>query len=1091
MSRPGLARLAALVALVVSGACSDTTVTPPSQLNFDRPIDISFACYGGLRITDGGTATPDQQVTTTAQPVEACTIRSGDRAANEPTPVPPGQEDLTSMGGAPIGGAEWYGFVLQSGPGTVSLSRFQTKPSSLFGGGDIVVQDSDPLTPGKNGISVGEDPVAIVGDRSGCWQLVANAGSCDLSALEVNTALDLDPDVNVVRLDVKNTAGERIDAKPAVMVATPGQATIGAACPATPTGLVYISYPSCHLVAAVDASTSTIVGGVRFDTVGASIVQPAELATLSCPSECARGELGTTAIRPIAIDFQEGEVGSVGTQQRLLIGAENSSVVTLIEIDEATSLPASVHPIPLEDPTGGLGVTAVALAPQIGMGGASGSINDDLASGGKFNFAYAITTDDTIRVVALDGAVEAGGGAAADLVECDTQIDPRVIYDVRSPRELSCFPVGRPTTPARRSGAKGPGIELVGDGIPTSIEIFRADSLVNDPRLRAPGKLVGYFGVITATNGATFILNVDDDDYPDFEDPGAPLEVQLPLAIAHQLRDALPERNLRALIEESEGVFSPICDTFGPDPDGQAGNSGGPRTTATPTRNIPSGAIAPEKAPELPFLRQLLCTGSDTTRAVPDLGFAAPDDVRELAYPDLRAVRDETWTLTWEGSLSNDRGDADTDGPAVRTSQIAVDGSGMRIVDATAPFCHAGVEDHDVVQLRGCDPSRGDAECPLGYSCFVHPQSQIAGIGACMLSDEADRLAEACKDFLTSVRRYTVGRAASGELRLLPRKSVLSTTPIEGCVDDAQCEALGDYAVDLPSSAHPRDDATAPDKRVWACMADPDRAPLDGPGQTGKRCVETCSETSECTVGRVCRAGVCMEGVVPPQACVNAPQRYELRAGQAFAVIGTTSGFVHSTIRDPSTDRCVRDPNAHPFEVGRIPLDPPACDPTADVRTGRLPDGTFEPNPCALTVDHTESVPVYIDDTCAAANPSTMLETRQAPGIRFRNRGVTMTLVDPTYPGDATCVRDRMGGLGNIPLVFGGYQLSWRQTAGFRPLVLPITPAFPVRVVKGPTESIWIIDHGDFLSTNFAQPSTRGRVYRIEAQGLTQINILE
>jgi|GEM_PF-4293820 len=38
----------------------------------------------------------------------------------------------------------------------------------------------------------------------------------------------------------------------------------------------------------------------------------------------------------------------------------------------------------------------------------------------------------------------------------------------------------------------------------------------------------------------------DDDDYGDYEDPNSPLAVDLPLAIAHQLRDAVPLRGLLA-----------------------------------------------------------------------------------------------------------------------------------------------------------------------------------------------------------------------------------------------------------------------------------------------------------------------------------------------------------------------------------------------------------------------------------------------------------------------------------------------------------------------------------------------------------------
>jgi hypothetical protein len=231
-----------------------------------------------------------------------------------------------------------------------------------------------------------------------------------------------------------------------------------------------------------------------------------------------------------------------------------------------------------------------------------------------------------------------------------------------------------------------------------------------------------------------------------------------------------------------------------------------------------------------------------------------------------------------------------------------------------------------------------------------------------------------------------------------------------------------------------------------------------------------------------------MDSVVPPQACVNAPQRYDLRAGEAFTVIGTKSGYVHPIHEDNGA--CVADPAAHPFLRGRIPLEAPACDPTADPRTGRRPDGTFEPNPCSTTVDQTENAPIYLAGTCSLGTPTSQMITRQAPAIRFRNRGMNLTIVDPYYQGDQMCIGDRAGTLPKVPIVFPGYALSWRLAAGFSAEVLGISPAFPVKVVRGPTDSIWVIDEGDFLSTSISQASTRGKVYRIEPQSLI-INLLE
>ncbi len=1079
-----------LAASLVAVACSDSTTNAPTQLNFDRPVDIAFACHGGLRLTGGGAASPDQEIISSAQPIESCNVRSGPRDSVTDKPAPPGQEDMT---GSIVGGASYYAFVLQSGPGTVALARFETKPATAYAGGEVVVVDVDPLTPGKNGITVGEDPIAIVTDRVGCFEVIANKGSCDLSTLEINSIGLLNGDATsratVNRVNVTNAAGQPISARPAAMVVEPPSGVIGNSCPATPTGLVYIAYPGCHMVAGVDVSavdangqpTARIVTSITFAADGTATVGD---GNVSCPSECDGAGTVSAGFRPVALDLEFDE----RTGRRLLaIGADNSNVLTAFDLDPAyrpTTTAPSVQ-VPLENTTGRLGLFSVAISPQIGMGGNSGIINDDTSTGGLHQFIYAVANDGTVRVTDV----------AALPRECDTQIDPRFIHDERSVDTLSCLPLGDSDLP-RRPGARGPGIELTGEAVPTSIEIFRVEPLTNDSRDPGnPARLIGYFGIITAANGLTYVLNVDDDGFADFvgdgeeSDNANPLATQIPLVIPHQLRDNV---QFRGLLAEDEGGF--VCDNPGPDPDASGAQAGGTRMTGTIQRTVPTGALAPEKFGGLPSIRQVFCDATNAEaedRPVPEIFFSAPIDVRESVFPDLRAARpDETWTLTWEGSLSLDASGTAVDGPAVRESQMFADGAGIRMVDASKPYCEAGVEPYDILQLRGCDPSLGDNGCPIGYTCFVHPQSQVAGLGACMLTDEAERLANACRDFLVSLRRYTIRFSKSGELQLLPRKHELSTTPITGCTDDAQCEELADYAAALPSSANPIEAAPATDSHTWACREDPDRRP-GGNGSPLKRCLMTCETETDCVAGTVCSGGYCMESVTPPQSCINAPQRYELRAGEAFAVLGTRTGYQHPIIADPNGN-CVRDPAANPLLAGRIPLSAPACDPTADPRTGRRMDGTYDPNPCELTVDESEYQLNYVGETCTLGTPDESIVTRDATGLRLRNKAMTLTLVDPTYQGDLRCHGDRAGTRQDVPLVSPGYQIAFRQTAGFIPLVLSgISPSFPIKVTRGPGQSIWVIDEGDFLSTSITQPSTRGKVYRVESHALGVVNLLE
>src|SRR5689334_6983067 len=138
-------------------------------------------------MTDGGAATVDQKIIIGAHPVQSCNVQSKPSVSNK-KPVPSGHEEIAD--GQAIPSVSWYAFILQSGPGTVALGRFETQPSQSFGGGDVVVLDADPLTPGKNSISVGETPIAIATDRIGCFEVIANQGSCDLSELSINSVFD-------------------------------------------------------------------------------------------------------------------------------------------------------------------------------------------------------------------------------------------------------------------------------------------------------------------------------------------------------------------------------------------------------------------------------------------------------------------------------------------------------------------------------------------------------------------------------------------------------------------------------------------------------------------------------------------------------------------------------------------------------------------------------------------------------------------------------------------------------------------------------------------------------------------------------------
>jgi hypothetical protein len=998
-------------------------------------------------------------------PAVGCSSRS-ERLAPDGAPpegAPPSQRELAA-GESAVGPVNWYGLILEGGPGTVTPVQIATADDS------ISTLDADPLTPGPNGIAVGAEPVGIVVDVAGCHAITANAGSCDLSLLDVGSAVDRTPGATVERLAVRSASGAPVLARPAAIVAEPSTAEdVGFACPARPTGIVYVAYPSCHAVAAVRADTGTVVGGIRYSAAGVPAVFTGEL---TCPRECGASEPSTPGTRPVALDLElDARTGT----RRLVIGSDNSATIDVVELDLGF-LPLSISRIALESPRGDLGIVAVALSPQIGMGGDSGTVVEDMSSGGELQFVYAVATDGTVRVADVSSLQR----------ECDTQIDPRFARAVTDVRRLSCFPVGDPTNPPRRPG-RGPGMRLPDGAVPLSVDIVRGLPTPSDMRGRAdPARLIGHFAAVSASDGSTYIVTIDDDDLVDtysLQRPAVPASN----VMAHQLRDSTPGRTPTA--EESD----PECTNAAPV---ISGGQGGTARTSTPVRSVPDGTITdPDKRLVLPSIRQVKCeyrvdapTADDPDRTLPafrpvsELAFGAIAE-RTTTLPDPSDLPDETWTLAWEGAYS------------AHEATVRVDGAGTRVVDASRRFCEAGVERFDFVQFRGCDPAASGA-CPSGYVCYVHPESTIQSFGSCMRSGEAERLRDACRDFLTSFRRYTVKTAKSGELLLSPRRHELRATPVDGCTSDSQCESLASYAVGFGLIPRPGAGASP----AWTCEADPDRAPIGG---TGKRCLARCTTTTDCVSGTVCQGasgasrGYCMEGVAVSQSCVNGPQRLELRASEAFAVLGSASGFAHPIVEGPG-GVCQRDPLAAPRIAGRIPLEPRdpvsgavrRCDPAANPVTGALPGGGYEPNPCATTAIHEQPKITRGGGSspCEINASTTETVTLTLPAVKLRNLGMNLTLVDPYYAGDATCPLDRGGSLGKIPHLVPGYTLTFRVQAPSRPQRVRYgtrTPSIPVRVLRGPRDSIWVVDEGDYLSTSSTAASTRGNLFRAALTDLT------
>lgn len=1114
-------RSTGLISLFLLSACaSDVQVN--EVFNLERPSAVAFGCWGDLRITAGAAPNVDQPVVSSAMPVHLCQAFADLPLEDDRTPkldadgnripddIPPGQEVLINENGEPIREIEVDGtrrtvvapsswtfvsFILQPTSGSVAVA-IQSATEPLTPG----IFDADTYTPGRNAIPIGTNPVDLAVSSDGCYLLSANAGSCDLSALDITTALESQEQTRVDRITLTNSTGEVLEARASDIVTEPPTPDIGFTCPTQPQGLAYVAYPDCNWVAAIDVATGEAVAGIQFGDGTVEITD----GSVSCPAQCGLGASPASRVtiggpgRPSKLHLDEA-----GT--RLFIGAENLPAVTWVELD-ADHLPVTVQQVALEGEVGVLNLAATEVIP---LGGDACSATT--AAAGQGQFVYAVTTDSTVRVVETLNRQ----------VECDTQVDPRYLADTRDVSFLTCMPVGDVMTPPRRSSARSPGIHfprLVGssneagllditdfEGVPIDVAFASVDTGENDSTgdplctdgKYCPQQMVGEVALVTTADGGAFVVNVDDKCYPDFERADQPLEVAMPLALAHQVRDAANDRTLLAFTSDT-GDSRPTC----ANPGTNTSLVGGPRAAGGVIRGFDESRMAGSKVFHQPTVRAQLCDAIDEdgevafTNLASDLAFTAPVEDREAAFPDLMSTRNELVRMTWEGLVSDDAGGVSLDGPRVRAGAIEV-GADLRLTDPSRPFCRAGVEPHDILELEGCDPTRGDAQCSLGSTCFVHPDTptSLLGSGICIPEDRVEELADTCRDFAITTRRYTIVETNVGDVRAVPRRRALDQTPIDGCVSDDECQDLYRVSVDLASADHPVTIRNAtcdedmqlldcPDGYVcqgtecvlendyqFACAEDPSRRP-------GKAwCQMTCATSDDCQDGYSCDAdGFCVAGQMPPAECASGLQRYRLRVGESFAIVGEYSGFLHNRVVDDA-GACVEDPTPDPLKIGRVPLTAPPCE-------GDGP-GDLTPNPCSLTVEHSDIVPdVRFNEsagTCDVVdgNDAGKFATRQVPAIRIQQPGARFNVANISTRGDANCIGDLNGSSAPFPAVHPGSSFRFDILAGFVPLGLNLLGSvYPARIAPSPDGTLWVLDQGDAFD-QFGRIIRRGQVVRL------------
>jgi hypothetical protein len=1131
--RPAALLVAALLGLGLSG-CEDTPLAPVFR-TLDSPVDMAFTCYGRLRLTQGQAPTDTQPIVTSPMPGEACggwnaveiEVDDNDTPMDESddqeilvVPPPAGQGpiglDLGSVLSAEDRSAlldEWqaavalYGFALQQNEGSIALVR-----QPLGGTANAALVDADPFTPGTNVIPVGVQPVGIATDPTGCHVMTANAGSCDLSVLEVATVLSR-TEVPVARsVPVRNAAGEILAARPRAIASQVASAPIGVECADSPDNLVYVAYPDCNAVAVVHAGTGEIRASIVFGDGGSVVLGDGNLS-------CGAAACGEPTTPPVVESPDAGPAPDAGLPDagapdasvpapdagvaiaavggrprptalhmasdggRLYIGAENSPQVTVVELD-AGALPAAVWSVPL---AGEVGVTALAATELIPMGGELGRADE--GPFGMFRFVYAAATDNTVRVVEVHDRRR----------ECDTQGDARYLHEVRDGQLLACLPVDDPALPEpddpalpQRVGARAPGIHMPGNARPLDITFARAPGVeVGGGAVRpsiSAASLVGYFAFVSLSTGDVAMINVDDDNYGDVESTTVPVQVDMGLALPHQLRDTGNSRRTSRYCCRPQPVDDNAdidCYAGGTDngppagcecaPDDAGGNEplacyaraescafpagvpeGPPSMTAPSATTMVEAQMFQDYSLALPALRAVECVSRDTetesssSTAVPELSLMAPDALRELAFPDLQAVRNETWNIAWEAALSR-QPNAGVLPPPVRLGFLAFEDSGVALRDGGAPFCAMGAEPGDLVTLLGCDPTLGSEQCQADEVCAVHASGAR---GICVPAGR-ESVVESCLAFLSSSRRYLAAETFADRLVLAERKRVLRTTPADGCSSATQCAALYDLEQALLSGGPLTAQSPASTDR-FAC----ERDPLVDPDRDV--CVMTCAADTDCGDGGQCSGdGYCVEAELPPAECVEALQRYDVRAGNAFVVVGNVTGYLHDRMADPVTGACVADPAANPLAQSRVPLIVPPC-------TG---DGFVDvaPNPCATTVTQ------FDKPAAAEGEPEPVGVERQAAAIRIRTPAFVAHLINPVLDPAEHGIACTLDGAPCPPMTFvpPGYTIAFTIGAGFAPLNAVSGMVYPIGMVNDPLGSIWFLDQGDDLVNR-----TRGQIVR-------------
>jgi hypothetical protein len=1095
--RLGLALVHA--ALVLATGCrNQNPVVVPNRV-LDRPLDVSLAC-----------------------------VRRNDDAVEILA--------LNECSGSGVGGCEdegeakLIGFVANSEKNEVGMFR-RCDVNGMV--------DLDPEAPGYNLVPVGALPSRIV-QTGDCRVVTANAGSCDLSAIDgpqlASYAVGLEPTAApsalVSTIIPRRSDGTPLGASPGDMIAVPPELSLAASAEGTGTGgdagavcdpsrpaSVYVTFPACQLVAEVSLGTQRILQSRQFVAADDGTVSMIDAGPdPECPVECPaqfdgtlpdRPEFDTEGVFPVALALVQPnesdealDVDQVVTFPSLFVGGTGSDEIFEIELlrDPGTNSargfapPSALRRLELEEASG---TSVIRPTPPMTIDG------DDV------QFLYVIAGDGSTRVVRrnLDGTALG--------VECDTQVDPSVATS------RACQPIDPDSQSglvARRPFALGPGIRDTLGGTITDWTFERVEGPTDsDEQTRSPLGRSGVIGIGTTSFGRVVLAMFS---HYDGASPTIPTSSDGRVIDPIGLMDVEIRPHMLWPVTDPESgepsVFPLVQDV---DPDRVLPGDDNISEVLAPTfRRIDRAYVANNDgdfSDEQVAIWESLGRPENVDRLGDFEGEAFyENNPARVAVRDYRQWRgNQTWSLEYEPAVpgtesTTGRIACQTPGPndgSTCHTGPADDTPDIQLVDEGATFCDEGVLPGDKLVLFGCSD---DDTCGVGRRCLRDPSVAGATSGICVSAqayeEDLERLRAVCGPFIADAcgqprREYTITAATQTSLEFVATDVAPTTFFVEG-----ECP--------VPTGAdNLRPGNTVGEPEGSQCFA---TATDDGETTTLTECearltcarIEQpaggCNTDSECPAGPSGEQYVCFDGLcrtpceggsfncrqvpLPGPGCFGEFLRYNvtLREQMGVSVDAAARFIADRVITDPDTGECREDPTVSTLLTSRIPLGRDAAGTFA-----RIPDcpnaddpSPTDPNPCRIFIDR------EADPTSRFHGLS--YDDRPIEALRYSNPFGTV-VIDLVSPLDLAAPNDLPGG--RFPECFADFRRA-RIPRGYResfgtpgvtgyqiyndPIVVGSTPlTYPVRIVPAPEiGAAFVVDAGG----RGGAAGVRGQVVRIE-----------